>query len=230
MAPVLVAQALHVRRVVPRLPPAVGTSEGAGGEGLHVVVVGDSVAAGVGVATGAETVAAGIASAAPGSSWSIRARSGLDAAGVTALLDDPAAADDLARADVVVVSVGVNDLVAGHGPQRWRTDLGRLLSRVRTAAPGARVVLLGMPPLGEFPALPRPLRSVLARRARAIDVVGAAVASASGVLHLPMPLAEGDGMFAADGFHPSAAAHALVAAAVVDLLGLAVRGEADAVR
>lgn len=147
----------------------------------------------------------------------------------TAFLGDPAATDDLARADVVVVSVGVNDLIAGHGPQRWRGDLGRLLSRVRAAAPEARVVLLGMPPLGAFPSLPRPLRSVLAHRAAVMDGVGAAVASASGVLHLPLPPAEGDGMFAADGFHPSAAAHALVAAAVVDLLGLDVRGEADAV-
>lgn len=229
----LARQALLVRRAVLRLPETVGRAGqyGDGPAGRHVVAVGDSVAAGVGVAHGQDTVAGQVAHrlAIPGATWAIHARSGLTARGVVALLDRPGVPEDVAEADVLVLSVGVNDLTALHPLRRWRTDLEALLRRLAVVAPRAAVVLLGMPPVETFPALPRPLRDVLATRAERMDRVGVDTARRHGVLHLPLDaeLLEVADAFAADGFHPSARAHARLAEAVVALLDETERGIAD---
>lgn len=61
--PVVVLQGRRVRRRVDRLPDAEGTSGqvGSGGDVLRIVVVGDSVAAGVGVADHRDSMAGQIA-------------------------------------------------------------------------------------------------------------------------------------------------------------------------
>jgi lysophospholipase L1-like esterase len=212
-APVLLAQGRQVRRTTPRLAEAAGTSSDAGPP--LVVVVGDSVAAGVGVDHHEHTVAgrlASLLSAERGGpvGWRVVARSGATAGEVAALL--AARRRDVDAAEVVVVSVGVNDTLRLHADARWRHELGGLLDDVSAAAPGADVVLLGVPPMGEFPALPTPLRQLLAGRARRLDALGGSVvAERAGVRHLPLTLAVDATSFAADGFHPSAASHALLA-------------------
>jgi len=218
-----------------RLPETIGRvgQHGTGRAVRHVVVIGDSVAAGVGVERGEDTVAGCLtrALATPAASWAIHARGGLDASGVRRLLEGPAVRDDLAEADVVVVSVGVNDLKAAHGLGRWRTDLDELLGALVQAAPAAVVVLLGMPPVAIFPALPRRLRVLLEARAGRMDAVGIDVARRHGVRHLPLgaDLLEVADAFAADGFHPSARAHARLSELVVELLDEPSEGDADAV-
>lgn len=232
--PVLHAQGRRLGRQVPRLPEASGRS-GTVGDGpvsCRVVVVGDSVAAGVGVDRGEHTVAGRIATLLARDTavhWLIHAKGGLDARGVQRRL---AGAVDLAAADVLVLSVGVNDLKALHTSRRWRAELTALLRHLRVAAPGARLVMLGMPPMDMFPALPRPLRDVLAVRARMLDAVAREVALGSGAGYASLDPAalEAQGAFAADGFHPSAATHAAMAEAVVRLLDDERRSETDVVR
>ena len=53
LAPVIIAQGLYVRRVTPRLPEPEGERSGVNGAGppLSLLILGDSAAAGVGVAT-----------------------------------------------------------------------------------------------------------------------------------------------------------------------------------
>lgn len=201
---------------------------------LLVVGLGDSVTAGDGLRGPEETVTARLA-ARLGATWVVRARSGLTSRGIARLLDRAVAADDVAAADVVVVSVGVNDLTRLTPLPLWRRDLGALLARV-TALSSGRVVLLGMPPVRAFPRLPRPVAAVLGARAERMDRVGRDVARRYGVLHLPLParLLEPEGAFAADGFHPSARSHDVLARLVADLLAdpadRRTRGDADAVR
>ncbi|MGW2312281.1 hypothetical protein ACWCOU_29930, partial [Actinomadura luteofluorescens] len=57
--------------------------------------------------------------------------------------------------------------------------------------------------------LPRPLRSVLGARARAMDRITRDAAEAGGAVHAPMDeaMARDPRLFAADGFHPSAAGY-----------------------
>jgi len=236
--PRVAAQALRVRRSVQRLPESVGRvgHHGVGAAARRVVVIGDSVAAGVGVARGDDTVAGCLARllARPGAaaSWAIHARGGLDARGVTALLDRSPVTDDLMVADLVLLSVGVNDLTGGRSTAAWRSDLATLLDRLGTVASDADVVLLGLPPVATFPALPALLRDALGARAARLDVVGADVARTYGVRHLPLDagLLRSEDAFAEDGFHPSASSHALLAGSVLALLDETMRGEADAVR
>ena len=75
-----------------------------------VVGLGDSVTAGDGLRGPEETVTARLAERLD-AAWAVRARSGLTSRGITRLLDRRVGADDVAAADVVVVSAGVNDLL-----------------------------------------------------------------------------------------------------------------------
>lgn len=233
--PVLVVQGRRIRRTVPRLPEATGTS-GIVGDGVvrcRVVMVGDSVAAGQGVDRGEDTIAGRLAALLAGDGaarWVVHARGGLDAAQVRRRVET--AGEDLAAADVVVLSVGVNDLKALHPVARWRDELTALLGHLRGAAPKARVVMLGLPPLEMFPALPRPLRDVLGVRGRLLDAVARETAASAGVGYVTLDaraLDRGDA-FAADGFHPSAATHSAMAEAVARLLDDERKKETDVVR
>lgn len=198
-----------------------------------VVGLGDSVTAGDGLRGLDESVTARLAERLA-AAWVVRARSGLTSRGIADLLDHAVAADDVSAADVVLVSVGVNDLLRLKPLWLWRRDLAALLARATRLTSG-RVVLLGMPPVRAFPRIPRPAAVALGLHADRMDRVGVAVARRHGVRHLALParLLEVQGAFADDGFHPSAQSHDLLAQLVADLLGRDDRrttGEADAVR
>ena len=213
--PVVVLQGRRVRRTVERLPEATGTSGqvGSGGDLLRVVVVGDSVAAGVGVREHRDSMAGRLAdllhlrSGRP-VAWEVLARSGADAGGVAALV---AGRRCWPRADVVAVSVGVNDVKNLRSDAAWRTGLHDLLAEIVRAAPGARVFLLGLPPVDRLPALPRPLADLLGARGRRLDRIGGLVAADfAEVTRLEFTgdeLAAVREPFASDGFHPGAALH-----------------------
>jgi lysophospholipase L1-like esterase len=63
------------------------------------------------------------------------------------------------------------------------------------------VIDSGMAPVSRFPALPQPVRAVMAMRARATHRT---LRSAAGDGHVPVsPRMIGSGFFAEDGFHPS---------------------------
>jgi lysophospholipase L1-like esterase len=221
---VVLAQGLRVRRTTPRLPEAAHRtgSLGEGGEGaLTVVLVGDSVAAGVGIEDHEHTVAgrlSAILHARTGRpvAWSVLARSGADAAAVADLIGDGAG---VRGADLIVVSVGVNDVKDLSTDDHWRIGLRRLLEVVTAAAPGALVAMVGLPPVEQFPALPWPLSALLGARARRLDRIGRA-ATVAAVVRLEVSVEEiGDvgAAFADDGFHPGAALHAALAQRAADV-------------
>lgn len=69
-------------------------------------------------------------------------------------------------------------------------------------------MLAGVPDLGAFPALPRPLRTVLGWHAGALDgELRGLAARRPGVVHAPAPALTSD-LFATDGFHPNTDAYA----------------------
>lgn len=221
----VVVQGLHARRVVLRLPEAEdpqalhGESDG---EPWHLVVIGDSVAAGVGIPHHGLTMAGRLA-ALLAEDRSVRrtviARSGLTAVGVLDLIRDRS---ELTTADAVIVSVGVNDTKNLHSLRQWRRDLTALLDEVTRAAPDAPVVLLGLPALEKFVRLPRALRYSLGLRALQMDRIGRAVAAGyPRVRRMEMREVELDAFenpFAGDGFHPSESAHAAFASRIHALI------------
>jgi lysophospholipase L1-like esterase len=220
---VLTTQGLRVRRTALRLPDAVGPTRNHGsaaGEPLLLYVIGDSVASGVGVDDHDHTIAGRLAdllAAKRPVRRTVIAESGHTAADTTTLI-----AGRLAGADVVVISTGVNDTKNLHSLRRWRHDLTALLDSVTAQAPATPVVLLGLPPMETFPAMPWALGLALGARARSLDRVGRKVAARyDAVVRLELPRREFAAFsepFARDGFHPSARLHQAFAHRIYELL------------
>ncbi|MFD8493834.1 SGNH/GDSL hydrolase family protein [Amycolatopsis sp. NPDC059657] len=205
LAPVLFAQALHVRRVTPKLPGASGPVTGSvpGGDPLRLLVLGESTVDGVGAASHEEALTGQLALALAertgrGVRWQAVGRTGANARVVLAELL-PAAEP----ADLVVIALGVNDTIELHSAGRYRRDLLRLVVAVRRELGPVPVLLAGVPPMDRFPVLPQPLRAVLGARSAALDEAAARLTRVPGVGHAPMPseILSGD-LFAEDGFHP----------------------------
>jgi lysophospholipase L1-like esterase len=221
--PVLLTQGLRVRRTVLRLPDADGRTGAVDGPGrpLRLVVVGDSVAAGVGVDHHRETLTGELARllAVTGGhavSWEVVAKTGATAGEVAALVRGR---PEVAAADVLLLSVGVNDTKNLHGDRRWRVELGDLLDSLARTAPKAQLIVLGLPPMEVFPSLPWPLSAILGARARRVDALAREVVAARpDVRRIELELPADPTLFARDGFHPSAVVHAHLAEAALALL------------
>jgi lysophospholipase L1-like esterase len=223
LAPVLVGQGARVRRRIPVLPEADGPRSGSvgAGEPLALVVLGESTAAGVGVERFEDGLAARLAHELSGRAgrrvdWRASARTGATARRARTDLLAAALAEP---SEVAVVVLGVNDTLRLTGRAAWRRDVSAIVAALRAAQPSTgRVVLAGVPDLGSFPALPRPLRTVLGWHSRALDRELRALARAPGVVHVPVPALTGADALATDGFHPGATSYREWAADLADVL------------
>lgn len=206
LGPILLPQARWVRRVALRLPEPVGAREGVVGEGaaaLRLLVVGDSSAAGVGVADQAQALALPIAhrlQEALGApvAWQLVAKSGINSAEARELVAGAA----LNPADVLVVALGVNDVSSQTSPRRFAAQLAALWDDLR-ARTGARwAVFNGLPPMQILPVVPHPLRWYLGRCAQALDDAVCTWAQAQGLGYCALRWADDPRALAEDGFHP----------------------------
>jgi lysophospholipase L1-like esterase len=210
LAPVLIYQGMVLRRRIPRLPEAAdpaGTCAGAG-PAVRLAVLGDSTAAGVGAARHRDALAGMLGAAVAGRtgravSWRAVARSGATSRTARDLV--PGLVDGGWRPDVVVVVVGVNDLKNLRRLRDWDRDVPALLAAIDERSGKVPVIICGMAPVSWFPALPQPMRAVMALRARAMDHV---LRRLAGDRHVPVdPQIIGNGFFAEDGFHPSSSGY-----------------------
>ena len=210
LAPVLIYQGMVLRRRIPRLPEAAdpaGTCAGAG-PAVRLAVLGDSTAAGVGAARHRDALAGMLGAAVAGRtgravSWRAVARSGATSRTARDLV--PGLVDGGWRPDVVVVVVGVNDLKNLRRLRDWDRDVAALLAAIDERSGKVPVIICEMAPVSWFPALPQPMRAVMALRARAMDHV---LRRLAGDRHVPVdPQIIGNGFFAEDGFHPSSSGY-----------------------
>lgn len=209
--PVFWLQGRHVRRVTPRMPEAAGSRMGVCGEGpvCRVLVAGDSGAAGVGVATQDEGLCGQLVhhlSQHHRVEWSIVAVNGLDSPGLVQLLEDT----PISRFDVVVLSMGANDVTCLCSPQRWvqwQTQLAELVAQ--RFAPGL-LVHSAVPPMHSCMAFPQPLRWFMGRWALEMNMLLSGMLSGQSMrtMHWHPETTTSHGM-AVDGFHPSADGYAL---------------------
>ncbi|HSK75345.1 MAG TPA: SGNH/GDSL hydrolase family protein [Thermoanaerobaculia bacterium] len=212
LLPIVLLQGWRARRAIPRLPEAQGPREGeipGAGPALRLLVLGESTAAGVGAANHMEGLTGQTAqalAAATGRSvlWSTLGRNGLTAQAARVELLEPAAE---LRADIAVLAFGVNDTLRLHSRRRWVTDLTLLVAALRKRCGAIPVILTAVPPMGSFPALPRPLRDLLGLRARLLDRTAQRwAAQQEAVHHVAIPSMFGDAVaifFCEDRFHPS---------------------------
>lgn len=206
---VLMAQGPWVSRRTPRLPPAEGPGQGVHGEGpvLELLALGDSIIAGVGVAETEQALPSRFAAAlARGQSrrvhWHAIGVNGQRSIALRAMLGGSWEA--ATPPDLVLVSNGINDVTRPGRPGAVLARLQGVLESMERRFPSSMILQLGLPPLGRFPALPRPLRTVLGSRAAAIDeALGEWIRSRPQIIHLPFNEPANPEDFAEDGYHPN---------------------------
>lgn len=187
-------------------PPALDGLVGTGpGPALDVVWLGDSTAAGVGAGSAAGALPTLVAE---GLDRPVRlrvlARSGATVADVLEA-QLPAVPPG---ADLVLVSVGANDVTHLTGRDDFERQYRELVERLPGSVP---VVLLGIPDMGAIPRLAQPLRWLAGVRGGRFDDVVQAVARSTGAAYVDIAGATGPAFrrepqryFADDGYHPSA--------------------------
>lgn len=216
--PLLLAQGMHTKRLALRLPEAAGERLGIVGQGepaYRVIGIGDSVIAGVGIRDMSDALVARIAHAIHARedltvSWEAR---GANGARLCDLIDS-LGSSHLPAADLTVVSIGVNDVSGLTSLLRWQLQVIELMSML---GPKRRVVLLGVPPMECFHALPQPLRWVLGIRAALLDKTLQQIGGyAEQVAWLDVGLKFDAQHLAEDGYHPNETACVEIAAEIVD--------------
>ncbi|BEH13840.1 SGNH/GDSL hydrolase family protein [Marinobacter shengliensis] len=220
--PVLLYQGKRTRRTTPRLPEASGSPCGQFGEGepaRRVLVIGESTAAGVGVDNHEQGLASQLAK-------QIHERTGQAIAwhtfGVNGIrlgaLNKQLAKADLPEADLVILSMGVNDTTGFTPRYRFRQQLLELRDLLGTRYP-APLVLLSVPPMHLFTALPAPLRHVIGWRARLLDHLYKTLASETPerFSYAHYPVISDPELLASDGYHPGEKGYRYIAQALAAL-------------
>lgn len=226
MSPLLLLQAVRVRATALALPEAEGPRRGRVqptnrrvDTPLRLLVVGDSSAAGVGVAHQHDALVGHLARGLAHElgctvHWQLVARTGDTTGEALAHLREHRARGALAPADVLVTALGVNDVVRQIPPARTWQQLQDLHALAAEAA-GVRYWLhSGLPPLHQFPLLPRPLRWVLGSQAELLNQhlqtqLGDQTDRALRRLPLGLRVEGGQGLMARDGFHPGPEGYAV---------------------
>lgn len=204
LSPLLLVQALRLRKRALRLPEAAGPRRGTTGAGppLRLLIIGDSSAAGVGATTQREALA-GQLTAALGRrrtvSWQLIASTGATTATTLARLKS----DALDPADIVLVILGVNDVTRGGPQAAWLRSHATLRALLRHKTTAQHLYISEIPPLGAFPLLPDPLRWLLGRRAaRFGTALAQALEKEPGCSYVQLPDTLDPADMAEDGFHP----------------------------
>jgi lysophospholipase L1-like esterase len=119
-----------------------------------------------------------------------------------------------ARPDLVLISVGANDVTHLTRIGSVRASIVRIIDGLRAANANVAIVLTGSPDMGAPPRVPRLLRPVAAWQTRRINRMFEAVAREKKVTFAPIASATGPlfrkdhSLFAEDRFHPNARGYA----------------------
>ena len=212
LAPVLALQGRRLRRTTPQLSEPPGARSGTRGVGppLRLLLVGDSAAAGVGAASQGEALSGRLVDELSPTfrvSWMLIARSGATAAGTARHLERRPA-EDCGAFDVVVLSLGGNDVMRRRPLDRWLVDVGEVATLLRVRFSVRHILLSGLPPMHVFTAFPQPLRWYFGATARKFDRALAGWATTQpDCEHVPLELPDGAGLLATDGLHPGPPAY-----------------------
>jgi len=192
------------------------------GEPLELLMVGDSIAAGLGAQRRKDTLGARLAK---GLARRVRrpvrlrtaavvgAESGMIAAQLDALPPDY-------RPDVAVIIVGGNDITHRIPVSMSTRHLQAAIARLRGR--GAQVIVGTCPDLGALRPVPQPLRSLGSRLSRQLAAAQADTAERAGATSVSLRRAVGavfishpEEMFSLDRFHPSAVGYRRTAEALL---------------
>ena len=221
--PVMLSQAFALRRHALTLVPAAGPSSGRVGRGepLHFLAIGDSIVAGVGARRVERSTVVHVARFMAGRlareiNWHT---AGIIGAGARRVRRDALAQLPQRPFDVIMLSVGVNDVLKLERSGRFRRQLLKLIHELHRHSPQAIIGYVGLPPLEAFPKLKRPLRWIVGRRVRRFDAVAReTVMRVPNALHIPVRVAPWPHLFAEDGLHPAEPGQRRLAKIIADAL------------
>jgi lysophospholipase L1-like esterase len=221
----VVGEAVYaVLRPVPKLVEhdASGVVGGGSRPPLSIVVVGDSITTGPGVAGPEDiwvrqlAVRLAVDRQVVVHSWAIGGARAID---VVRRQLDPATRHP---ADVAFVSVGANDVIRATSQAAFERHLSTIVMALSHSA--RLVVVTGVGDFATIPRLVRPLSLGLRRRGRTLDRVASRVAARHQALKVATwelttePFRTWDGMFGPDRFHPTALGHRVLADAAEETI------------
>ena len=204
LAPILFFQGRRVRLSTPRLPEPPGDRAGVQGEGtlLRLLILGDSAAAGVGASHQSEALSGNLIaelSADYRLDWRLIAKTG--ATTQSTLKAREKLTDE--TFDIVVLSLGVNDVTGQVALPTWLEQQRSLRSWCFNTLGAKLVISSGLPLMGQFPALPQPLRWYLGRRANQFDgALKRELDKVQSSEYSSLRFSSTPDLMASDGFHP----------------------------
>ncbi|MCL1048485.1 SGNH/GDSL hydrolase family protein [Shewanella abyssi] len=222
LLPLMFIQGRLVKKNTPKLPEAAGERVGQIGVGPEVslLVLGDSAAAGVGVNRQQQalsgTVTAGLA-AHFNVSWQLLAKSGSNTEQTLNMLKKKHHQQPFSF-DIVVVSLGVNDVLSPISAAQWSEQQSELIEFLTSEVKCRQLILTQVPPMGGFPALPQPLRWFLGKRSDEFNQQLNRLAMSAQFILLDFGAALQPEFMAVDGFHPGAKIYQEWGKSVVDTI------------
>lgn len=218
LAPALLLEGQYVRKVTLRLPEPAGARSGEAGAGpkLNLLIIGDSAAAGVGAQSQEEALSGQVVRKLAGHytvRWTLEALTGRS---VKDYLPPHDGALPSTTADVILVSLGVNDVTSSISAKRWLAQVEELLDLLHQRYRPKLILFTDVPPMDHFPALPQPLRWYLGARARSFNNgLGRLLGRQHDIQRVSVLFENDPAMLATDGFHPGPAGYRVWANEVV---------------
>lgn len=224
LLPIFILQGRYVRKVTPKLAEARGDRTGRITNGsntslaINLAIIGDSAAAGVGVERQTQALSGSIIdnlNIEQSINWQLLAKSGLDTKSCHLML----ASQPSNRFDVVVLSLGVNDVLSKITAQQWVKQQISLVKLLQHKFNAKQILLTKIPPMAQFSSLPQPLRWFLGARCNEFNRALAQEANnhyGCEIITLTEQLK--DGHMASDGFHPGAIVYLKWGEAVAQLI------------
>lgn len=175
LAPVLLLQGLNVRRTTPKLAEPEGEHLGQTGTNpeLSVLILGDSAAAGVGVANQDQALLGQVVHYLRPHGhlkYGLFAKTGATTSTTLESLNDHINCSHpilgQGHFDIIITSLGVNDITSSLSCDKWLQQQAQLLTLITERYTPKLILVTAIPPLGSFPALPNPLRWSLGQRAK----------------------------------------------------------------
>lgn len=216
LAPILLIQGKSVKRNIPKLPEPQGVREGRvfeqSNQPLSILILGDSAAAGVGVDHQHEALSGAILKNLKPYftiDWKVEAKTGNTSkdliSSISSLREH--------HYDVVISSVGVNDVTQLISARKWGKLQKQIYAMIQSKFTPQLILASEVPPMQMFPALPHPLRWLLGQYAKKMNLSLAPLIDAQENMQIVKYdldyVKKNQLQMASDGFHPSQAIYSM---------------------
>ena len=173
--PFLIVQGYKVKKNTLRLPEPQGERKGQSSEidshhkdEISILILGDSAAAGVGVDEQSDALSGHIVeglSERHNIRWQLEAKTGYTSAQLIKHTQDL----NNQHFDIVITSIGVNDVTKLTSAKTWMSYQRKLYRLINEKFSPKMMIVTGVPPMNHFPALPNPLAWLFGQYAKAMN-------------------------------------------------------------